>query len=227
MPPAYFQLTLDTTAPQGPVFTLAGGAAIVGNPTVAVVLTTTDEITDGYTVKFWGEVDPTFSPDIQVAEGDSAWVGYGTIPTLKLDADGGTVHAKIRDDVGNETATLDATVTVDLTLPIVTITVAPDRNKISKVDPWDETNFTFQVDSDVMAWMVKVVPNAAANYGVTIPETAGSNTSRDTTPATVLAANVPQTVKIMGADLQTAVGGDGEFYVKVFAQETASGQWST
>lgn len=227
--PAYFQIQLDTTAPQGPVFELAGGANLVGTFTVPFVLTTNDFDKAGYSVKVWGDVDPAYNADIQATKATSAWIGYGTVNTLKLSPGGGlkTVYAVIRDDVGNETAELQDAVTVDVTIPVVTITEDPDRTKISKVAPWDATNFTFQVDSDVSGWKVKVVPDPSAteDQGIQLYDAGGSDNVLE--PNVPLAANTPKQVKVTGADLQTAVGPDGDYYIKVFAQEAGSGNWST
>jgi hypothetical protein len=227
--PAYFQIQLDTTAPQGPVFELAGGAILVGTFTVPFVLTTTDDDKTGYTVKLWGDVDPAYNADIQATKATSAWIGYNTVNTLKLSGGDGakTIYAVIRDDVGNETAELSDVVTVDVSVPVVTITVDPDLTKISKVAPWAETNFTFEVNSDISGWKVKAVddPGATHDQGYEILDAGGSDNTFE--PGTPLAANVPKVVKLTGADLQTAVGVDGPYYIKVFAQEAGSGLWST
>jgi hypothetical protein len=230
--PSFFQIQLDTTAPQGPVFDLAGGSAIVGTHDVSFVLTTTDPDTTGYQIKLYGDVDPAFNASIQATKAASAWMGYNTINALRLSAGDGAkvIHAVIRDDVGNETADLQDTVTVDTSVPVVTITVPPDHPKISKVATFDTTHFTFTVDSDVTAYKVKVVPNPASTegQGVQIPPDAGSGPVYiDGTPVVQLAAGVPQAVTITGTDLQTAAGADGSYYIKVFAKEAVTGYWST
>lgn len=217
--PAYFNIRLDTTAPQGPVFTVAGGAATVTDPVVPFVLTTTDADTTGYQIKLWGDVDLAYSASIQDTEAHSAWVGYGTIVQLQLAAGNGlkNVHAKIRDDVGNETAILNAALTLDTTAPVVTITVPPDLPKISKVAPWDVSHFTFAVDSDITSYDIRVVPDPAATHvqGTSLKVVVGN-----------VGANVPIPETVDGPTLQAAVGPDGDYTIKVFAQEAGSGAWS-
>jgi hypothetical protein len=223
--PANFQIWLDTTPPQGVVFTLAGGAAFTNTRVVSMVLTTTDPDTTGYAIKFWGDVDPAGAgAEMEI---DANWVAYGSVATITLSDGEGlkSVFARIRDDVGNETDAQLETLTFDESLPTVTITVDPDRTKISKVDPWDETHFTFTVDVDTMAYKVKVVPTPVATHdqGVQLPNAGGSiNVEHGgDTPA-----ETPIEVTVTGTDLQTAVGADGEYTIKVFAQEAGTGYWS-
>ena len=224
--PSFFQLTLDTTAPQGPVFEIAAGAPYVSARDVAIVLTTTDAVTDGYQVKVWGDVDAAANAAVQTLEADSSWVDYGTLLTVRLAGGDGpkTLHAKIRDDVGNETAELEDSTTLDTSAPVVTITVDPDRDKISKVPGFDTSIFTFTVDVDVVAWKVKAVPDSGATHdqGTEIPDAGGSTG----VTGAALAAATPQQVAIKGEDLQSAVGPDGTYTIKVFAQDVA-GLWST
>lgn len=217
--PAYFNIRLDTTAPQAPVFQLHGGAATVTDPLVAVLLTTTDPDTTGYQVKIWGDVLLTDTPSIQDTEAASAWVGYGTIVQLRLSDGNGVkhVHAKIRDDVGNETAVLDVVITLDTTAPVVTITVAPDRPKISKVAPWDVSHFTFTADSDITHYEIRVVPGQSSTHD--------QGTLLHQVDVNVI-ANTPIPESVTGAELQAAVGPDGDYIVKVFAMEAESGAWS-
>lgn len=232
--PTNFTLTLDTTGPQDPLLVLADGAAFTSNPIVPVMLTTSDPVTDGYQVKLWGDVDVTSDVNFQATEAESNWLGYGTVPEIRLDTttDNGprTIHARIRDDVGNESIVTDYTIQLDLTLPVVTITVDPSRTKISKIAPWHETVFTFESDSDLCEWMVAVVPdaNAIIDQAIEIPQDGGSTTHvvGEDLDAVVLAAATPQLAIIRGVDLQTAVGPDGDYVIKVFGCETGSGFWS-
>lgn len=217
--PAHFNIRLDTTAPQGAVLELAGGAATVASKSVPVSLTTTDPDTTGYQIKLWGDVDLSFNPSIQDTEGASAWLDYGTITTLDLsDLDGlKTVYGKIRDDVGNETAILSDSVTFDSSVPVVTITVDPDLVKISKVTPWDKSNFTFMVNQDIDHYEIRVVPDPAATHdqGLLYSEL-----------DVALAADTPTPEVIDGTQLQTVVGPDGDYTIKVFARMAATGTWS-
>jgi hypothetical protein len=64
-------------------------------------------------MKIWGAVDAAYDTDVQVAEGDSAWIAYSDTKTIKLSATGGskTVYCKIRDNVYNATSQLSDAIT--------------------------------------------------------------------------------------------------------------------
>lgn len=221
-----FTLTLDTTAPQGPTFAINGGAAYATSVSATADFSTTDGSTAGYQIKIWGTgIDTAADADVQTTEGASSWKTYTASQAITLTTGDGSksVSAKIRDDVGNETSTLTDTITLDTTLPVPNITVAASPTKISKIATFDTSTFTFQVNEDVQAWKVKVVPatGSAESAGTLIPTTAGStNTSGGS-----LAASTNKVVTIKGTDLETASAGDGAKIVKVFAQDLA-GNWS-
>lgn len=214
-----FILTLDTTAPVGVVAELAGGAANTGVVDVNLHTTTTDADFTGYQMKVWGDVDG--APD----EASAAWVAYVVDRNVTLTTVDGlkTVYVKVRDDVGNESAPVSDTITLDTVAPTINITVDPSRTKISKVDGWSLTTFSFASDQDLQAWSVRAVPsaNSAHDEGTEIPTTVGSLS----TSGGALAANVNQAVTIHGADLETATPGDGDKIIKIFGQDT-SGIWS-
>lgn len=221
-----FILRLDTTPPGGPAVELNGGAAFTTDPAITASLSTTDPDTLGYQVKVWGDVDESVNPSIQTDEGDSAWIAWADDLPVTLSAGDGpkNLHFKFRDDVGNATATIDASISYDSSLPVITITVAPDRLKISKVPGFDTSTFTFTANEAISAWKIKVVPdeNATHDQGTTIPEDDGSTNMT----GGALAGATPQAASINGADLETASAGDGDKTVKVFGQDATTGNWS-
>lgn len=220
-----FTLTLDTTAPAGAGLLINSDATYTTSRAVTANLATTDPSTVGYQVKLWGDVDPAADGNVQATEAASAWVAYTTGKAVTLAAGDGlkTLNARIRDDVGNQTAVLTDTITLDTTVPVVTITAAASPSKISKAAGFDTSTFTFQADTAIAAWKVKAVPsvNSLENAGTTIGT---SNGSQNTTGA-ALAATTNQSVTVKGADLEAASAGDGAKIVKVFAQD-AAGNWS-
>jgi hypothetical protein len=220
-----FTLTLDTTAPAGAGLLINSDATYTTSRAVSANLATTDPSTVGYQVKLWGDVDPAADGNVQTTEAASAWVTYSTSKAVTLATGDGlkTLNARIRDDVGNQTAVLTDAITLDTTVPVVTITAAASPTRISKTTGFDTSTFSFQADTAIVAWKVKAVPsvNSLENAGTTIGT---SNGSLNTTGA-ALAATTNQSVTVKGADLEAASAGDGAKIVKVFAQD-AAGNWS-
>lgn len=222
-----FILTLDTTAPSNPLLTLNGGGAYISSAVgVSLALTTDDADTTGYLIKIYGDVaDPGGAAGIRPNEVDASWLAYGSIHAVTVSAGDGfkTVRAKIRDDVGNETAELTAQVNLDTTGPVITITTPVDHPKISKVATFDRATFEWTADSNIAQWVVKVVPTAGATHdqGSYLANTNGSTNVN----GGVRAGGNPCQVMITGADLQVAVGADGPYVIKVFAAD-AAGNWS-
>jgi hypothetical protein len=173
-----FTLTLDTTAPTTPTFSVNAGATYATTQAVTGNFSTADSSTAGYQIKIWGDVDPADNANIQTTEGASSWITYSAAQAFKLSTGDGlkNLSARIRDDVGNQTAILTDSITLDTTLPVPNITVAASPTKISKVATFDTSTFTFQSDTAIQAWKVKVVPSAGSleSAGTTIPTTAGS-----------------------------------------------------
>jgi len=222
---SFFDLVLDTTAPQDPEIVIESGGAYVTTQNITAHPGTSDADTTGYQMKIWGDVDTSNDPDIQDTEGASAWITFNTSKAVKLSSGDGskTLHCKIRDDVLNTTAEVTASVTLDTTVPVATISVAASPTKISKVATKDTSTFQWQADVHIQAYKVKVVPSSGSPHtaGTQIPTTAGSsNTSGGAVNATT---NVTSTIK--GADLESASAGDGTKIVKVFVQDDA-GNWS-
>ncbi len=158
--PANFTLTLDTTAPLTPTLAINAGAAATNVQAVTANISTADGTTTGYQIKLWGSVDLTANPNIQATEGTSAWIAYNAAQPVTLSAVDGTktLNLKIRDDVGNETAIVTDTITLDTTLPVVSISVAFAPTKVSKVATFDTVTGSFQSDTAITAWKIKVVP---------------------------------------------------------------------
>lgn len=223
---SFFEVTLDTTGPQSPTFSIAGGASFVTSQTTVVNFGTSDSPTTGYQVKIWGAVDTSFDAAIQATEGASEWKTFSAEVAVKLSSGDGskTLHAKIRDDVWNETAELSDSVTLDTTVPVATVSSGPDVTKVSKIAGKRTVSFEFQSDTAIQAWKVKVVPatNSIHSAGTQIGTTNGSTN----VTGGALAATTNKAVTIDGRDLETASSGDGKKIIKVFVQDEA-GNWSS
>jgi hypothetical protein len=210
--PTNFILTLDTTGPGGVTVAIAGGAAYTPAQAVNLDVGTTDPSTAGYQIKAWGDVVGAAD------EAAAGWVAYADPLAITLTPGDGlkTVTIRLRDDVGNESATASDTITLDTTTAVPTITVEAAPTKISKVPGFNVSTFSFASSDDVQAWEVRVVPDA--------------NSSRDTGAVLdsggALAADTNQQVQITGADLEAASAGDGPKVIKVFVQDMGTDNWS-
>lgn len=216
---SFFNLILDTLAPAGLSLKLNDGATYSTSNTVAAVISISDTSTTGYQMKIWG---------IKAVENeaDASWETFATSKSLVLtDGDGlKTVHIKVRDDVGNESAEVTASITVNTAVPVVTIT-GPDKTKISKVSGFDTCAFSFVSDVDFEEYVVKVVPNSSSlnTAGTQIPTTGGSANTSGSEGGYKKATAINVTIK--GADLAVASSGDGTKIIKVFVRNVA-GTWS-
>ena len=172
-----------------------------------------------YQMKIWGTQSAA-------SEDKATWETFAASKSLVLANGDGlkTVHIKVRDDVGNESADVSASITVNTAVPVVTIT-GPDKSKISKISGFDTSVFAFTVDVDFEEYTIRVVPSSTSLHdaGTQIPVAGGSsNTSgKDGSYKKDTAINVT----IKGADLETASSGDGTKIVKVFVKN-AAGTWS-
>lgn len=216
---SFFHLTLDTLAPAGLGVTLNDDALYTTSAAVTLGLTLGDADTTGYQMKIWGVSGVN-------DEASAAWETYAASKSITLPSGDGlkTVYVKVRDDVGNETAAVSDSITLDTAVPAVTI-VGPDRSKVSKTDGFDSAVISFTADVAFEEYKVCVVPasNSIQSAGVVIPTTNGSeNTSGS---AGGYAADTNISVTIRGADLETASAGDGVKIVKVFVRN-AAGTWS-
>lgn len=229
---AYFNLTLDTTAPAGVSISINAGAAYATSQTVTATIATTDSggAPTGYQMIVYGDVDTSNDANVQATEGASTWITFATSKSVKLSSGDGskTLRLKIRDDVNNASSEATDAITLDTTLPTVTITSAggvADVSKISKQTGKRTATFTWQSDSQYDAYKVKVVPATGSiqSAGTQIPTTGGSTNMSGSTADQPAATNV--TSAIDGADLETA-GAEGVNIIKVFVQDDA-GNWST
>lgn len=218
---SYFNLTLDTTAPSGLTLSINDGAMYATKVAVKLTIGLADEVTTGYQMKIWGI-------EGVADESSASWETFATTKNVNLPTGDGlkTVSIKVRDDVGNETAVVTDNITLDTTVPVVNVT-GPDKSKISKVDQFNKSIFSFMADAEFTEYKVCVVPAnlSTQEAGTVIPTDGGSSNTSGTSADTPFEANKAITVTIMGADLETASSGDGVKIVKVFVK-TAAGLWS-
>ena len=215
---SYFNLILDTLAPQGLSIKLNNGSQYTTSKSVALGISLSDTSTAGYQMKVWGINGAEL-------ESDASWETFAASKSITLLNNDGlkTVYVKVRDDVYNETAAASATITLDTSVPSVTIT-GPDVAKISKTSPKDVATFSFTSNAAFTEYKVKVVPSASSlqDAGVLIG-TANGSTNMSATGT--FKANTAITCKIYGKDLETASSGDGQKIIKVFVKNTV-GTWS-
>lgn len=224
----YVYITLDTTAPSNPTISISGGAVFATAQLVNLTISVGDADTTGYQMKIWGDVDGSHNAGVQSTEGSSTWISYSTNPQIKLSAGEGSksISIKVRDDVYNESSVVVDSITLDTSLPVVTVTL-PDVSKISKMTNKNSASFTFSSSESFVEYKVKLVGATGATHdtGTQIPTTGGSTNVTGTgsfTSATVT------TVTIKGVDLETAGAnavGNVQSIIKVFIKDS-SGQWS-
>lgn len=214
----YFNLTLDTTAPSGVTLSINSGAEYTTSTSVTLAIGCSDESTTGYQMKIWG-INGVATEDA------ASWETFQTSKAVTLATGDGqkTVSIKVRDDVHNESATVTDTITLNTTVPTVSVG-NPDVTRISKVEGKDECTFSFSADTAFTEYKVKVVPsiNSLQDAGTTIGTTNGS-TNMSGTGTYEASNNISCTIN--GVDLEAASAGDGQKIIKVFVK-TAVGIWS-
>lgn len=216
---SYFNLTLDTTAPGGVTLSINDGALYATSKAVTLTIATTDGETTGYQMKVWGieGVD---------SEVSASWENFSTSKSVNLTSGDGlkTVYIKVRDDVGNESTQVSDTITLNTTVPVVTIT-GPDKSKISKVTGFNTSIINFTSDVAFEEYKVCVVPqnNSTQDAGTVIGTTNGSLNTSGSDGDYPASENIQVTIN--GADLEVASSGDGVKIVKVFVRN-AAGTWS-
>jgi len=223
--PNNFTLTLDTTAPASCTI------VFTGNPTYisAQIQNLTIGNPDGTAsqMKIWGDIDGAYDPQIQSAEGSSAWITYATSKQIKVSAGDGpkTIYLRVRDDVYNASGQSQTTVTYDGSLPVVNIT-GPDVDTISEQVGKNVCSFSFTCTEIFDEYKVKVVAAAgnAHDTGVQIGTTNSSTNMAGAAGDYPAATGINCT--ITGADLKAASAGDGDKIIKVFCKDK-SGQWSS
>lgn len=225
---SFVTITLDTTEPGGVTLSIDGGALYATDVDVLLSIGTTDPDTTGYQMKIWGDVDEADNANIQQDEADSSWIAYSASQAIKLSTGDGSksISVKLRDDVHNpNAAAVTDTITLDTTVPVVTVMDGPDPAKISKQPTKDVSTIVWQSSQQYDEYKVKVVPNGSSIHsaGTLIPDTGGSTNVSGSTPNQPATTNV--TTEINGEDLETAAGDDGDWVVKVFVKDDA-GNWS-
>ena len=216
---SFFNLTLDTLAPAGLSLVLNDGAQYATSATVTAKISVSDTSTTGYQMKIWGT-------KAAATEAAASWETFAATKSITLpDGDGlKTIYVKVRDDVGNESAAASDSITLNTSIPAVTIT-GPDKSRISKVTGYDAAAFSFVCDVDFEEYTVRVVPATSSLHtaGTQIPATGGSTNVSGTEGG--YKKNTAINVTVKGADLEAASSGDGVKIVKVFVKN-AAGTWS-
>lgn len=215
---SYFNLVLDTLAPQGLTVKLNNGSQYTTSKNVTLNISVSDTSTSGYQMKVWG-IDGASSED------SASWETFAATKSIALSTGDGlkTVYVKIRDDVCNETAAASATITLDTSVPAVTI-IGPDVSRISKTAPKNIATFSFTSDVAFTEYKIKVVPSKSSLHDAgTLIGTANGSTNMNATGTFKASAAI--TCKIYGKDLEAASSGDGEKIIKVFVKN-AHGTWS-
>ena len=215
---SYFNLVLDTLAPQGLTVKLNNGSQYTTSKNVTLNISVSDTSTSGYQMKVWG-IDGASSED------SASWETFASTKSIALPTGDGlkTVYVKVRDDVCNETAAASATITLDTSVPAVTI-IGPDVSRISKTAPKNVATFSFTSDVAFTEYKIKVVPSKSSLHDAgTLIGTVNGSTNMNATGS--FKASTPITCKIYGKDLEVASSGDGEKIIKVFVKN-AHGTWS-
>lgn len=215
---SYFNLTLDTLAPQELTIKLNNGSQYTTNKTVQLAVNVTDESADGYQMKVWG-INGVAN------ESDATWETLANIKNVTLSTGDGlkTVYVKVRDDVYNETVAASATITLDTSVPAVTI-VGPDVSKISKTAPKDVATFSFTSNTAFTEYKIKVVPSNSSLHDAGV-QIGTANGSTNMSATGTFKASTAISCKVYGKDLEAASSGDGEKIIKVFVKN-AHGTWS-
>lgn len=215
---SYFNLVLDTLAPQGLTVKLNNGSQYTTSKNVTLNISVSDTSTSGYQMKVWGI-------DGIAKESDAVWETLANVKDITLSTGDGlkTVYVKVRDDVYNETAVASTSITLDTSVPAVTI-IGPDVSRISKTSPKDVATFSFTSDVAFTEYKIKVVPSKSSLHDAgTLIGTANGSTNMSATGT--FKASTAISCKIYGKDLELASSGDGEKIIKVFVKNTV-GTWS-
>ena len=215
---SYFNLTLDTLAPQRLTIKLNNSSQYTTSKNVTLTISLADVSTTGYQMKIWG-IEGASSED------SASWETFASTKSIALPTGDGlkTVYVKVRDDVCNETAAASATITLDTSVPAVTI-IGPDVSRISKTAPKNVATFSFTSDVAFTEYKIKVVPSKSSLHDAgTLIGTANGSTNMTATGT--FKASTAISCKIYGKDLEAASSGDGEKIIKVFVKN-AHGTWS-
>lgn len=223
---AHFTLTLDTAPPSSPLLLIDGGIDRTGSQLVSVAVTSPDA--DTQEMLLWGDVDEAHDPDVQRLETDSTWVSYSPTERLVRLSPGQArkrLYARLRDDVGNETAAFADWVDYDISVPTVEITLAPSRAKVSKVPPAHVTVFGWEANVVFDRYEVRAVPTAGSPRAAG-PQIGTAHGSANVSGVGTFASEVPISTSVTGGDLEAASPGDGQKVVKVFVRSADTQAWS-
>ncbi len=240
----YVNLTLDTLFPQGFTLKINDGATTTNSTTVEIKVTCADVgYCDGYQLKVWGTADcPT--------EESASWVNFVkddgpsgktmTLTTTISGTDGQkTIHAKLRDDVYNETPSESATIRLLTNRPTIQgLYISPA--KVSLMDGKNLATGSFGFDEKINAAKVMIVTDVNATHdnqtNISIPTTNGSCLefedgdvlSSDKMEFTGTECDDTFTVlyNINAKDISAVAPGDGVKIIKVFVRSAESGLWS-
>jgi hypothetical protein len=182
-------IILDTTAPEHPTFIVNNGGASTDQQVVTAHLAHCDfPVRRGYQIKIWGNVDASYDPNIKATEAESQWVAFSPTRMVKLSQYNGdkNLHAKIRDDVWNETAALNVVVTLTgqpepppVTEPTITIGDAPSFTSMPILGQDFEQKWAAEVDSRLpIINLLKVAGSVALVKSVTVTASAQVSASR-------------------------------------------------
>lgn len=146
---SFFNLILDTLAPAGLTLKLNDGAQYATSNTVTATISVADDVTTGYQMKIWGTQSAA-------SEDKATWETFAASKSLVLANGDGlkTVHIKVRDDVGNESADVSASITVNTAVPVVTITGPTSRR--SRRSP----ALTLRCSPSRLTWTLRSIPSA-------------------------------------------------------------------
>ena len=192
---SYFNLVLDTLAPQGLTVKLNNGSQYTTSKNVTLNISVSDTSTSGYQMKVWGI-------DGIAKESDAVWETLANVKDITLSTGDGlkTVYVKVRDDVYNETAVASTSITLDTSVPAVTI-IGPDVSRISKTSPKDVATFSFTSDVAFTEYKIKVVPSKSSLHDAgTLIGTANGSTNMSATGT--FKASTAISCKIYGKDLE-------------------------
>ncbi|MFA5724155.1 MAG: hypothetical protein WC979_07915 [Candidatus Pacearchaeota archaeon] len=224
---SYFNLTLDTSAPELPIILIEAGAGYTATQLVNCAISTSDGATIGYQMKIWGNVDTSNDSNVQATEGASSWTTFAATKQVKLSSGDGskTLYLKIRDSVYNESSQASDSISLDTTVPVTTISMGPDVTVVSKVIGKRTCSFSFQCDSIFDEYKIKVVPatDSINSAGTQIETTNGSTNMSGNAGDYPALTNI--NCIIDGADLEIASSGDGTKIIKVFTKDKL-GLWS-
>lgn len=227
---SYFYLELDTRPPANPTLLINGGAAYTGKREVQIAVGTADYQAgsrDVQMMKLWGDVDNGADALVQTTEAASAWQTFDPEYVVRLSNVSGrkTINARLKDDVCNETVTFCDFIDLDLNSPVVTVTQAIDKGRVSKTAPCDAATFGWQSSRAFVRYEIRVVPNVGS------PQQAGTVIGTGHGSINVIGvgsfqASTTILSTIKGADLEVASPGDTRKVIKAFVRDS-NGVWSS